>query len=778
MSHFILRRLLSIVPILFGVSFLFFILMYLAPGDFVTHARNSMDVPVEFIEQQERQLGLVDANGDPTAWYVRYGKWLANISPVKWGPWVGKEDKGLYLGVPYFGESWSYKIPVLNLLAQRVPATFFLSLSSIIFAWVIAIPLGVLAAAYKGSIFDKTASLLAYAFLSIPEFFLAILAVYFASITGILPVGGRSSIDAEFMPPAMQFADYIRHLILPTIVLGIGGVAGLMRVMRANFIDHMHAEFVTTARAKGLKERIVLFKHVLRNAINPLISSLGGVFAALLGGSVLVENIMNYPGLGQLMYEALIREDQYVVMTGALASVTLLILGNIVADLALAWSDPRIRLESEENTQKTVSPRKILLFITILIACVVGEICFEALAAPSTIALVLKVLSYLLGAIVLVLALACIALMGYILFFVLRKLMKQILSRPLGFIAALLLLILYTCALLAPFLAPYDVGDQNLSKAFHPPTKLLFKDGRLQTQVYALKDASAAAYEAIEGETRPIKFFTQGHPYSFLGLNKIPALSFIPDMNTHFFQLESERATDRIYLLGSDSTGRDIFSRLLYGSQISLSIGLIGISITLVLGFLIGSLSGYYGGAVDFIIMRIVEFMMAIPGLYLLLTLRSTLIRPGMSSTEIYLIIITILSVIGWAGTARIIRGMTLSVRNRPFVLASESMGQPVWKILIKHILPNLSSYLLVSATLAIPAYILGEAALSFLGLGIQEPSASWGLMLKQSQEDMKVFFLNFWWMLTPGIAIFLTVVAFNIFGDVLRDVVDPKMKT
>jgi len=142
-----------------------------------------------------------------------------------------------------------------------------------------------------------------------------------------------------------------------------------------------------------------------------------------------------------------------------------------------------------------------------------------------------------------------------------------------------------------------------------------------------------------------------------------------------------------------------------------------------------------------------------------------------------YLLIVIILAFIGWAGTARIIRGLSLSIRGRQFVLAAEAMGQSTLKILTKHILPNLTSYLLVAATLSIPAYILGEAALSFLGLGIQEPSASWGLMLSQAQNDMKVFMLNFWWLLTPGAAIFVTVIAFNVLGDALRDIVDPRMK-
>jgi peptide/nickel transport system permease protein len=166
-----------------------------------------------------------------------------------------------------------------------------------------------------------------------------------------------------------------------------------------------------------------------------------------------------------------------------------------------------------------------------------------------------------------------------------------------------------------------------------------------------------------------------------------------------------------------------------------------------------------------------------VPGFYLLLSLRSAL-APFFDSGEMFLVIIVILSLVGWAGTARVLRGMSLSLRERAYVTAAECMGQSTLQILLRHFLPNLAGYLLVTSTLAIPGYILGEAALSFLGLGIQEPASSWGLMLRQSQQDMKVLMLNFWWMLLPGAAIFVTVVAFNLLGDALRDIIDPKMKT
>jgi peptide/nickel transport system permease protein len=349
-----------------------------------------------------------------------------------------------------------------------------------------------------------------------------------------------------------------------------------------------------------------------------------------------------------------------------------------------------------------------------------------------------------------------------------QGILRELLRRPLGLGAFLVLVLLYACAIFAPFLATYQVSDQSLDHSFHPPSRLLWKDGALHAQLYVNVDPSAARWEPLAGETVRIRLFAPGYRYDVLfGLTSWDRHLLVPD---------ESRPDAQVYLLGSDATGRDVFSRLLYGARVSLSIGLIGITITMVMGFLVGGLAGYFGGRVDFLAMRGVEFLMAIPGLYLLLALRSTL-APHFESGQMFLLIVIILAFIGWAGTARVIRGLSLSIRGREFVLAAEAMGQSTFNILVKHILPNLTSYLLVAATLSIPAYILGEAALSFLGLGIQEPSASWGLMLSQAQNDMKVFMLNFWWLLTPGAAIFVTVIAFNVFGDALRDIVDPRMK-
>lgn len=343
------------------------------------------------------------------------------------------------------------------------------------------------------------------------------------------------------------------------------------------------------------------------------------------------------------------------------------------------------------------------------------------------------------------------------------SLWKKLRRSRLGMISLSILLGLYLIALFAPFLAPNSHSRQNLNATYHPPTFPGFYQGKLQAPVYELTDISRLQYEPSSGEYQRLRFFVRGHEYKLWGL--IPS-------NIHLFGVEGDQP---FFPLGSDDTGKCVLSRLIYGSQISLSIGILGISITMTIGFLYGAFSGYLGGLSDSIMMRVVEFLMSVPTLYLLLALRSALVD-HFSSDQMFLMITLILAFLGWMGTARIIRGMSLSIRQRSYVLASETLGQSKLKIIALHILPNVFSYLLVAATLSVPGYILGEAALSFLGLGITEPSVSWGLMLSQAQ-DPKVFAFNLWWVLSPGVAIFLTVMSYNILGDVLRDAVDPKLR-
>lgn len=343
-----------------------------------------------------------------------------------------------------------------------------------------------------------------------------------------------------------------------------------------------------------------------------------------------------------------------------------------------------------------------------------------------------------------------------------RSVWKKFLRQPTARIILAVLGALYFGALFAPFLAPYTAGSQHLPHAFHPPTPLFLHNGRLCIHKYELTDTATRTFTPVAGSAVPVRFFARGEPYK---------LFFLIPWDRHLFLAEGG---ERIYLFGADHFGRDVFSRILYGSQVSLSVGLIGIAITVTIGLVLGSLAGYFGGWADQGLMRATEVLMSIPGLYLILALRAAF-GERLDSAQTYLMIVIILSFIGWCGMSRVIRGMSLSLRERDYVTAARALGVPAWRILLRHIIPNTLSYVIVAATLSVPGYILGEAALSFLGLGIAEPNSSWGLMLSQAQS-IRVL-TSFWWMLLPGAFIVVTVMAFNFLGDCLRDAVDPRFQ-
>jgi len=265
----------------------------------------------------------------------------------------------------------------------------------------------------------------------------------------------------------------------------------------------------------------------------------------------------------------------------------------------------------------------------------------------------------------------------------------------------------------------------------------------------------------VKGNKNFLGFFFRGVPYKFWAI-------FTTDV--HFFG----SPTGGYYFLGGDQLGRDVTSRLIHGSRISLSVGLLGIMVSFVIGILIGGIAGYFGGVIDLVLMRFAEVILSFPSLILLFALRATF-PPGLSSVQVYLLIVLILSFIGWAGLARIIRGMVLSLKNEEFVLSARAMGLSNLKIIVKHILRNTVSFLIIQATITIPQYILGESGLSFLGLGITDPQSSWGLMLSVGRNTR--FIRDFPWLLIPGFFIFLAIMAWNFFGDGIRDAVDPHSK-
>ena len=339
-------------------------------------------------------------------------------------------------------------------------------------------------------------------------------------------------------------------------------------------------------------------------------------------------------------------------------------------------------------------------------------------------------------------------------------------------VAALVVLaILYLGALFAEFLSPYDPRIHDVRYLYAPPHRIHFvdEDGRLHLRpfVYPLTATTdprtlLTTYLEDNTEQHALRFFVRGDPYRLWGL--FPA-------DHHLFGTSE----GKVFLLGTDKLGYDMLSRLIYASRISLTVGLVGIAVSFTLGILIGGISGYFGGIVDLAFQRVIEFILSIPSLPLWMGLSAAL-PLHWSTTKVYFGIVVILSLVGWTSLARVVRGKFMSLREEDFIMAAKLHGARERRIIFRHLLPSFYSYIIASLTLSIPGMILGETALSFIGLGLQFPAISWGVLLKDAQG---IYVLaNAPWLLTPALFVIITVLAFNFVGDGMRDAADPYQST
>lgn len=336
----------------------------------------------------------------------------------------------------------------------------------------------------------------------------------------------------------------------------------------------------------------------------------------------------------------------------------------------------------------------------------------------------------------------------------------------LAMIGGTILVILYFGALLCEFFAPYLPRQRYRQHMYAPPQRVKFFDEEgfhLRPFVYELKgtrDPVTWKTTFVEDKSKkyPIYFFIRGDEYKLWNI-------FPTDI--HLFGVEN----GAVFLFGTDSLGRDLFSRNLYASRLSLSIGLIGVFISLILGCALGGISGYYSGKADVIIQRIIELLMCIPAIPLWMALSAAL-PPHWSVIKTYFSITIILSIVGWTGLARTVRGKFLELREEEFVIAAKIAGAGEIRTITRHLLPSFLSYVIVSATLAIPGMILGETALSFIGIGMRPPAVSWGVLLHDTQNVRSIMLHS--WLLVPAVFVIIVVLAFNFLGDGLRDAADP----
>ncbi len=330
----------------------------------------------------------------------------------------------------------------------------------------------------------------------------------------------------------------------------------------------------------------------------------------------------------------------------------------------------------------------------------------------------------------------------------------------------IVVILIYLVAAFAEFLAPQGPGDYSARYTYAPPQQLHFWDENGPAlfvngyKVVVNKESFAREF-AIDPDARiPVGLFVRGTPY--LMWNLIPS-------DIHLIgPLDPKQP---MYLLGADRLGRDMLSRVIHGTRVSMTVGLIGVGLSLVLGNILGGISGYYGGALDTFIQRIIEFLLAIPTIPLWMGLAAA-IPPTLPPVQVYFMITIILSLVGWTSLARVVRGRFLAMKNEDFVAAARLDGAGEMDVILRHMLPSFASHIIAAVTLAIPTMILSETALSFLGIGLRPPVVSWGVLLQEAQNIRSVATAP--WLLLPGVAVVVTVLALNFLGDGLRDAADP----
>lgn len=342
--------------------------------------------------------------------------------------------------------------------------------------------------------------------------------------------------------------------------------------------------------------------------------------------------------------------------------------------------------------------------------------------------------------------------------------LNYIKRKPVAFTSLIVLIVLYTFMVFAEFLSPYTPTKTFEENSFHPANIKITAHG-LKVQEARVLNRVTWEYAYVKGMTHDLKFFVHGEKYKFLGVfeSDIHFMGTVPDENGKVYPA---------YLFGADNLGRDMLSRMIYGSRISLTIGFVATAISLLLAIILGGLAGYFGGKTDWIIMRGAEFFMLIPGLYLILFLRSIL-NSKMDSGTAYMIITMILALVGWPGTARTLRGMIHSIKREEYVMNAQLEGIPSLVIIFKYIMPQITSLLIVSTTLSIPGFIMSETTLSYIGLGIADPAVSWGSMINREISTLSNL-SRYPWLLIPVFLLLIVTLAFNFLGDALRDYYDP----
>ena len=571
--------------IIIGLSFLTYLLMYISPGDPALKKLNAQGITVseETLEAAREEMGL----NEP--FLARYAQWLGNALTGD------------------LGTSYKDGMPVAGKLTHALRYTLILSVASLAVSLIVSLPLAVISAVKKDGILDNIVKLLSFIGNSLPNFLISVLLMYFFCVkTDLLPVLADES---------------VKGLILPCLALAIPMCSRFLRQFRAEVLEQLGHDYVLGAKARGVKSSIILFKNVLHNAAIPILTIVALSIGSLLGGSVVVETIFRWPGIGKLVMDSITARDYPVIQGFVIFTSCIYVLINLAADLCYRRLDPRVWQMCGERMDLTMTARKkqkrrLCVFLTL---------------------------------------------------------------------AGVLMLI----GLLAPLIVPNDPNATNAAN-----------------------------------------------------MNASPSAK---------------------YLFGTDRYGRCVFSRVLMGARTSIFSAVVLVAVTFVIGTVLGMIAGWYGGAVDSIIMRIVDIMLAFPQMVLAIAVAGIL-GGGMINAMLAM------GLSGWTLYARLARAQVIAMKNEPFISAARLSGCSNIKIMLHYLLPCMLGSLIVNAATQLGVMMIGIAGLSFLGIGVTEPHAEWGSMINQSRAYMQ---LAPWATLAPAGATVVTVMIFNCLGDFLRDYLD-----
>lgn len=586
-----------------------------------------------------------------------------------------------------FGISFAQKRAVSEILAERVWRTVVLLFLGQITSVVLGTFLGIIASWRRGSKLDT--GILVYGLFtwSMPTFFFGIILVVLAR--GILPTGRMVTPGLKPEHGWVYWRDVAGHLILPTIVLGIGFVSGYLVVVRSTFVEVLSEDYILTAKAKGLNTFQILRDHAFKNTMLPMITMVALSLAYLVGGSIEVETVFSWPGLGRLSYDAIYSKD-YPVMQGVFVLFSAsVILANFVADVVYSLLDPRVQVD---NVAKQGSGKSLVQSLRALVAAIVGLP--AALFAVFTwiFRLPLVIWNAIFG------SLTRFPSLPSRLWTAFRTIWGTFRRKPMAIVGLVMLSVVIVMAVFAPVLAPYD-----------PDAKV-----------------------------------------------KVTADTILAPPNDE-------------HLLGTDDRGKDVLSQLIFGARISLLVGFAGSFVSMFIGTSVGLLAGYYGGRIDSALGRLVDFLMVIPGLPLMLVIISVWGR-GLDK------IIMVIGLLYWTYTARLIRSQVLSIKERQYITRARAIGASSRRIIVRHILPQVTPLVVAQGVLAIANAIISEAVLAFLGLG-DPTQLSWGTMLNFAFARA-VTRRGWWFLLPPGFAIVWVCLSVIMIGTAIEEIVNPRLNT